>query len=277
MAESPKRPTNDSRDAASRVVKPGKPAVPTNQTARAADSTPLATGPFTVLPTQFGRYQVEKLLGKGAMGAVYLAHDIQLDRPIALKVASDLYALGLMLFEMLTGEWPFAGTAIEVMGRKCAQAPPSSLDINPSLSIELAAVCSRIISKNKEDRYASCADLIAALSAANLESALLTVGPERSPWLKKTKTFVSGFRLNVIRAMHTPRGLKILESRDVTFDPAAEYDCRPDRERRIGGGQAHGRVAGTFECACCRRGRIPGRHTGFNSGLASLASRIQAA
>jgi hypothetical protein len=44
-------------------------------------------GPFPQLPIQFGRYRIERLLGKGAMGAVYLAQDVQLDRPVALKVA----------------------------------------------------------------------------------------------------------------------------------------------------------------------------------------------
>ncbi|HEY3966093.1 MAG TPA: protein kinase [Planctomycetaceae bacterium] len=52
----------------------------------AADSTRTPAGPFSILPRQFGRYRVEKLLGAGAMGAVYLAHDTQLARPVALKV-----------------------------------------------------------------------------------------------------------------------------------------------------------------------------------------------
>src|SRR5262245_29128595 len=47
---------------------------------------PAPPGTVPAPPAAFGRYQVRRTLGAGAFGAVYLGHDTQLDRPVALKV-----------------------------------------------------------------------------------------------------------------------------------------------------------------------------------------------
>ena len=73
---------------------------------------------------------------------------------------SDIYAVGVMLYEMLCGHTPFEGENIfAIMNQHVSQDPPSILLINPHLSPELATVVMRAIRRDPSKRYTSMNDL----------------------------------------------------------------------------------------------------------------------
>jgi serine/threonine protein kinase len=80
---------------------------------------------------------------------------------------SDIYALGVVLYEMLTGVVPFDDeSAMAVAVQHMSEAPPLPTDLNPILSKELEAVLLKALEKEPENRYQSGAELMQALDDA---------------------------------------------------------------------------------------------------------------
>src|SRR5947208_8982151 len=94
---------------------------------------------------------------------------------------SDIYAVGMMLYEMLSGHTPFDGENVfAVMNQHVSQDPPSILDFNPHLSPELATVVMKAIRRDPHKRYQSMQDLLHDL--CNLEKV------EPMPYTPETPT-----------------------------------------------------------------------------------------
>ncbi|HND51959.1 MAG TPA: serine/threonine-protein kinase [Pirellulaceae bacterium] len=76
---------------------------------------------------------------------------------------SDVYALGAIAFEMLTGRPPFEGAAGEVIPRVLTETPPAPDRFAPGVSAAVSAVIARCLAKNPGDRYGRVAEMIADL------------------------------------------------------------------------------------------------------------------
>lgn len=78
---------------------------------------------------------------------------------------ADLYALGVLLFEALTGRLPFVGPALEQAALRLVHAAPDPRSLRPELDARLSAVVLRLLERDRRRRFATAAEVEAALAA----------------------------------------------------------------------------------------------------------------
>jgi beta-lactam-binding protein with PASTA domain/tRNA A-37 threonylcarbamoyl transferase component Bud32 len=94
--------------------------------------------------------------------AQYLSPEQAQGQPVS--AATDLYAIGIVLYELLTGRIPFDGeTAVSIALKQVSAAPPVPSSVNPAVSGSLDAVVRRALAKNPADRFVDADEFIAAL------------------------------------------------------------------------------------------------------------------
>ncbi|TMD50723.1 MAG: hypothetical protein E6I93_11680, partial [Chloroflexi bacterium] len=84
-----------------------------------------------------------------------------------LDARSDIYSLGIMLYELLTGTVPFTGpNPFVVLSKQINEPVPSMRGIRPDLSPAIEFVVRKALAKNPRDRYQSATEMAADLRAA---------------------------------------------------------------------------------------------------------------
>jgi serine/threonine-protein kinase len=96
---------------------------------------------------------------KAYFGTPCYAAPEQLLSAAAADARSDVWSLGIVLFELLTGRTPFVGSATEVIARTMAEPIPSPLALRPDLPEALARVIMRALRREPDQRFQSMREL----------------------------------------------------------------------------------------------------------------------
>ncbi len=92
---------------------------------------------------------------------------------------SDIYSLGILLFEMLVGDTPYRGTPAMLMRQLESDEPRSPRDTDPKLPSDLNSICLKAIAKNPSQRYESALSM--ALDLQRFLSGMPTLARPLSP------------------------------------------------------------------------------------------------
>lgn len=128
---------------------------------------------------------------------VYMAPEQARSKPFDHRI--DIYALGVVLFELLTGQQPFGSDALYELLRQIVTEPlPSIIKLRPEVPTWLEAVVCRATAKDPDERYASAEEFLRALPTSRATFGIAAVTPQEvanivaRPSVKNAQPIASG-------------------------------------------------------------------------------------
>ncbi|HEX4966513.1 MAG TPA: protein kinase [Thermoanaerobaculia bacterium] len=123
-----------------------------------------------------------RLTTTGSLGTPHYMSPEQIRRPLEVDHRTDVYAMGVVLYELLAGRPPFdAASDFDLRFAQVNEPPKPLREQNPEIPEELEAIVMRALAKNPDERYSGCGEFARALAAFEKPVAMPSIPPPLPP------------------------------------------------------------------------------------------------
>jgi len=145
-----------------------------------------------------------KTLTGANLGTPHYMSPEQIRHPHKVDHRTDVYAMGVVLFEMVAGEVPFGGTTdFDIKEGHIYQRPPLE-KIKNRIPEKMMGVLKKALEKNQEDRFSGCGEMLRALTegeepAAAAASPAVRENPKQKPSAKPKRSAVKAPQIKIYK------------------------------------------------------------------------------
>ncbi|MES1204932.1 MAG: serine/threonine-protein kinase [Pseudomonadota bacterium] len=173
--------------------------------------------------TQVEEKVTHKTRAGSVMGTPYYMSPEQGEGKVQIDNRADIYSLGIILFEMLTGKVPFGGEGYgEIIVKHITHQAPSARKINPRISAAIEMVLFQALAKDREDRFQTMQEFrealldpegyLAGAPSVGLPAELTGVTRLAAPMARRDMTFASTGDFGSMSGLGSGQGSGVVRS-----------------------------------------------------------------